>query len=149
MAKGQMKGNKEAKKPKSGVPAPEAGGDRLTKKCYMDAMLRFQFDERKGLEALVYIASKWPGITAFFASKVLFFAEKRHMNEYARPIVADTFIAMANGPVPRLYMISLRATWRTPATLRRSWRRCLSSARAMQRSPRGERRTKTLCHPAI
>ena len=40
------------------------------------------------------------GITAFFAAKVLFFAEKSHLNRYARPIVADTFIAMPNGPVP-------------------------------------------------
>jgi uncharacterized phage-associated protein len=63
-------------------------------------MLRFQFDEKKGVEALTYIASKWPGITAFFASKVLFFAEKYHLNRYARPIVADTFIAMPSGPVP-------------------------------------------------
>jgi Protein of unknown function (DUF4065) len=63
-------------------------------------MLRFQFDEKKGVEALVYTASQWPGITAFFASKALFFAEKFHLNKYARPIVADTFVAMPSGPVP-------------------------------------------------
>jgi uncharacterized phage-associated protein len=51
-------------------------------------------------EALTYVASKWPEITAFFAAKVLFFAEKSHLNRYGRPIVADTFIAMPNGPVP-------------------------------------------------
>jgi len=62
--------------------------------------MRFQFDERKGTEALVYIANAWPNVTIFFASKVLFFAEKRHLNAYGRPIVADTFIAMSNGPVP-------------------------------------------------
>lgn len=64
------------------------------------ANLRFQFNETKGLEALTYIANKWPGVTVFYASKVLFFAEKYHLNRYARPIVADTFIAMPNGPVP-------------------------------------------------
>jgi hypothetical protein len=37
--------------------------------------LRFQFDEKKAVEALTYIASKWPGITAFFAAKVLFSAK--------------------------------------------------------------------------
>ncbi|HSX53856.1 MAG TPA: Panacea domain-containing protein [Sphingomonas sp.] len=62
--------------------------------------LRFQFDERKGTEALAYIAAKWPNVTIFYASKVLFFAEKKHLNAYGRPIVADTFIAMPNGPVP-------------------------------------------------
>ncbi|WIY26957.1 Panacea domain-containing protein [Parasedimentitalea psychrophila] len=63
-------------------------------------MMRFQFDEKKGVEALTYIASMWDEITPFFAAKVLFFAEKYHLNRYARPIVGDTFIAMANGPVP-------------------------------------------------
>jgi uncharacterized phage-associated protein len=63
-------------------------------------MLRFQFDEKKGVEALIYVGSKWPSVTAFYASKVLFFAEKFHLNRYARPIVADTFIAMPSGPVP-------------------------------------------------
>lgn len=62
--------------------------------------MRFQFDERKGTEALAYIAEKWPDVTVFYASKVLFFAEKEHLNAYGRPIVADTFIAMPNGPVP-------------------------------------------------
>jgi uncharacterized phage-associated protein len=62
--------------------------------------LRFQFNERKGTEALAYITSRWPNISAFFASKVLFYAEKEHLNTFARPIVADTFIAMPNGPVP-------------------------------------------------
>lgn len=63
-------------------------------------MLRFQFDEKKGVEALTYVALKWPDVTAFFAAKVLFFAEKQHLNRYSRPIVGDTFIAMPNGPVP-------------------------------------------------
>lgn len=62
--------------------------------------MRFQFDERKGTEALAFIAEHWPDVTAFFASKVLFFAEKEHLNTYGRPIVADTFIAMPAGPVP-------------------------------------------------
>ncbi|MBA3525991.1 MAG: SocA family protein [Sphingomonas sp.] len=62
--------------------------------------LRFQFDERKGREALAYIASRWPNVTVFYASKALFFAEKAHLNRYGRPIVADTFVAMPNGPVP-------------------------------------------------
>ena len=62
--------------------------------------LRFQFDEKKGVETLTYIASRWPGVTAFFAAKVLFFAEKSHLNRYSRPIEGDTFIAMPNGPVP-------------------------------------------------
>jgi len=62
--------------------------------------VQFQFSEKKGIEALIYIASKWPGVSAFFASQVLFFAEKKHLNRYARPIAGDTFIATPAGPVP-------------------------------------------------
>ncbi len=63
-------------------------------------MLRFQFDERKGVETLTYVASKWPELTAFYAAKIIFFAEKQHLNRYSRPIIGDTFVAMTNGPVP-------------------------------------------------
>lgn len=63
-------------------------------------MLRFPFDERKALEAFVLIAQQWPGISAFFSAKVLFLAEKDHLNRFGRPIIGDRFIAMENGPVP-------------------------------------------------
>jgi uncharacterized phage-associated protein len=62
--------------------------------------IRFKFSEEKALEALCWIARKWPGITPFYVAKVMFYAEKRHLNTYGRPIIADTFIAMKNGPVP-------------------------------------------------
>lgn len=64
------------------------------------ADLKFQFDEEKAVATLAYVASKWPRVTAFYAAKIIFFAEKMHLNRYARPIFADTFVAMTNGPVP-------------------------------------------------
>jgi uncharacterized phage-associated protein len=63
-------------------------------------MVRFQFNESKALEALVYIAERWPGITPFYVAKVLFFADKDHLQKYGRPVLGDVFIAMDNGPVP-------------------------------------------------
>jgi uncharacterized phage-associated protein len=77
-------------------------GDLSTVLIYVLDMfhLKFSFSEEKALEALTFIASKWPRVTPFFAAKVLYFAEKEHLNLYARPIVGDTFIAMPNGPVP-------------------------------------------------
>jgi uncharacterized phage-associated protein len=62
--------------------------------------LRFKFSEDKALEALCWIAREWPGVTAFYVSKIMFYAEKFHLNRYGRPIMADTFKAMENGPVP-------------------------------------------------
>jgi len=62
--------------------------------------LKFSFNDAKALEALAFIASERPGFTPLYVSKVLFFAEKWHINRYGRPIIADTYIAMPRGPVP-------------------------------------------------
>lgn len=62
--------------------------------------LHFHINEDKAVEVLAYIASKLPGASEAHVAKVLFYAEKEHLNRYARPIVADTYIAMQWGPVP-------------------------------------------------
>jgi hypothetical protein len=63
-------------------------------------MLRFNLSEKKALEALVFVAKEWPEITAFYAAKVFFFADKEHLNTYGRPVIGDRYIAMDHGPVP-------------------------------------------------
>ncbi|WP_366556723.1 Panacea domain-containing protein [Aquibaculum sediminis] len=63
-------------------------------------MLRFPFDEKKALEAVVLVAKAWPGITPFYAAKIFFLADKNHLSRYGRPVVGDRYIAMQNGPVP-------------------------------------------------
>jgi uncharacterized phage-associated protein len=63
-------------------------------------MIRFNFDESKTLEALVYVARAWDAITPFYLSKVLFFADRNHLRAYGRPITGDSYIAMVDGPVP-------------------------------------------------
>lgn len=62
--------------------------------------LKFRISEEKAIEALVWITSEWKNITPFYLSKVLFFAEKEHLNKHGRPVIADTYIAMPWGPVP-------------------------------------------------
>jgi hypothetical protein len=66
----------------------------------LELMIRFSFNEKKALEALVLVATEWPGITAFYASKAVFLADKHHLNKFGRPVVGDRYIAMDNGPVP-------------------------------------------------
>ena len=43
-------------------------------------MIRFNFNEAKTVEAVVFIARRWPepGITPFYLAKVLFFADRNH-----------------------------------------------------------------------
>jgi len=69
-------------------------------------VIRFNFDESKVVETLVYIASAWPKITPFYLSKVLFIADRDHLRQFGRPVTGDAYIAMDNGPVPsRVYDI--------------------------------------------
>jgi hypothetical protein len=63
-------------------------------------MVRFNFNETKVLEALVFIGQRWPGITPFHLAKVMFFADRDHLRAYGRPVTGESYIAMANGPVP-------------------------------------------------
>lgn len=58
------------------------------------------FDGKKALEVLVWIASKADEVDQFRASKICYFADKDHLNEYGRPIIGDKYRAMKYGPVP-------------------------------------------------
>lgn len=56
------------------------------------------FDIQKAIEAIVYIAHKNSDL--FHIVKVLFFADKYHLEHYGRLITGDSYIAMKDGPVP-------------------------------------------------
>lgn len=73
--------------------------------------VKFAFNEEKAVEALALIAQEHPGFTPLFVSKVLFFAEKWHLNRYGRPILADTYIAMPKGPVPSTVKNYIDENW--------------------------------------
>ena len=60
-------------------------------------------DIKTSIQSLYYIATKYHNSSGdtnkMAALKLLFFAEKYHMQQYARSITNDTFFAMKNGPV--------------------------------------------------
>ena len=62
--------------------------------------MKFAFHEGKAIEAMALIAKLLPGVSPLYVSKILFYAEKWHLNRFGRPILADTYIAMPLGPVP-------------------------------------------------
>jgi uncharacterized phage-associated protein len=68
----------------------------------MPSNIKFRVNEDKILETLVYIAKKRPRIDVFHVCKVLYFADKDHLNRYGRPILGDTYFALHQGPVPTL-----------------------------------------------
>lgn len=67
---------------------------------YNPAMaIKFKTNARKSLEVILWLANKRPGIDFHAILKLLFFADKRHLNAWGRPIVGDTYKALPYGPV--------------------------------------------------
>lgn len=64
--------------------------------------MRFRVNQEKVVEALAWLAVKQPGITPYYVAKILYFADKAHLNRYGRPVLGDRYIAMEHGPVPSL-----------------------------------------------
>lgn len=72
-------------------------------------MLKFNFEPDKALAALLYVSHRLmersvtnPTVTPDIhrISKILYFADQKHLARYGRPILGDFFIAMKDGPVP-------------------------------------------------
>lgn len=60
----------------------------------------FNFNNKKILEVVLWLANEKPGISFHTLAKVLFFADVAHLNKYGRPITGDNWCAMPYGPVP-------------------------------------------------
>lgn len=61
---------------------------------------RFAFEPEKALEAILYIARRLRHPTLHTISKVLYFADQKHLRDYGRLICGDNYVAMKHGPVP-------------------------------------------------
>lgn len=57
-------------------------------------------DKEKLLQSLLYIAYKAPGADIYHVPKILYFAEKRHLQTYGRLICGSTYAKLPLGPVP-------------------------------------------------
>ena len=63
-------------------------------------MQNCEFDKDAALASIIYIASKVKNPTFHTISKLLYFADKKHLDEYGRFICGDNYVAMKHGPVP-------------------------------------------------
>jgi uncharacterized phage-associated protein len=66
----------------------------------MNPKIFYHINYEKAVEALVWLADQKPGIDIYHVAKVLFYADKKHINGYGRPILGDSYICMEYGPVP-------------------------------------------------
>ncbi|MDR0368878.1 MAG: SocA family protein [Bacteroidales bacterium] len=58
------------------------------------------FDIHKALNAVLYITQKLKRNDFHKIFKILYFSDREHLSDYGRSITGDTYIAMADGPVP-------------------------------------------------
>lgn len=63
-------------------------------------MIKFKPNEKKTLEVVLFLAHAKPGMDIYRILKVLFLADKWHLNSYGRPIAGEQYVAMKYGPVP-------------------------------------------------
>lgn len=64
----------------------------------------FEFDAKVAVEAVLYLATKSQEPTFHHIAKLLYFADRLHLERYGRFICGDDYVAMKNGPVPsRVY----------------------------------------------
>lgn len=59
-----------------------------------------KFNETKTVNAVLYVVSKLKRKDFHKIFKILYFADREHLNKYARTITGDRYIAMSDGPVP-------------------------------------------------
>src|ERR1041385_8562498 len=57
-------------------------------------------DKRKAIETIIYVARKAPIADRFHVCKIIYFADKYHLQHYGRFVFGDYYVAMKNGPVP-------------------------------------------------
>lgn len=64
-------------------------------------VVKFNFNINKSISAIGYVLSNLNGTTDFHKIfKIIYFADQKHLVDYARPITGDYFVAMEYGPVP-------------------------------------------------
>ena len=70
--------------------------------------MTFLLDKEKSVEAALYVVNNIRGCDMHKLSKILYFADQKHLADYGRPITGDTYIAMTNGPVPSFIYDALK-----------------------------------------
>lgn len=69
----------------------------------------FPFEPERALASLLYVAERLRQPTLHSISKILYFADKRHLWKYGSLMFGDQYVAMENGPVPSAIYDMLKA----------------------------------------
>lgn len=69
------------------------GGDDM-------ANITFQFNREKAIETILYLSPRISGSDIYGICKLLYLADKTHLEKYGRFIFGETYCAMENGATP-------------------------------------------------
>lgn len=62
--------------------------------------IEFKVNYKKTLEAILYILNSRPRVNMYNLLKVVFEADKIHLNQAGRPVTGDTYLKLEHGTVP-------------------------------------------------
>jgi uncharacterized phage-associated protein len=63
--------------------------------------IKFKLNTQKRLEAILWLVNQGDNkLTKYYLLKMIYYAEKYHLNHYGRPVIGDELSAMPKGPVP-------------------------------------------------
>ncbi len=81
--------------------------------------INYRVNYEKAIETIVWLADQKPNIDIYHVAKILFYADKAHVNKYARPITGDNYICMEYGPVPSsIRDLITKNSWLNPIHLK-------------------------------
>src|ERR1700694_4392351 len=64
-------------------------------------MAKAKFDQRKALHEILFVVTHLPKPgNVYNVLKCLYYADRKHLQEYGRQIYGETFYALEHGPVP-------------------------------------------------
>ncbi len=68
----------------------------------MRSKIQFNINYQKAVEVVLYVLSQFKdsGLNTYNLLKMIFAADKYHLNKYGRPVTGDTYIKMSYGTVP-------------------------------------------------
>lgn len=71
--------------------------------------ISFPFNTRKAVEVIAWLVNEKPGVDLYTIVKVLYYADKDHLQRYGRPVIGDRYFAMEHGMVPSIVYDALSA----------------------------------------
>lgn len=65
-----------------------------------DLIENLRFDSEKAIETIVYLAERAPIADIYHIGKIVYFADRIHLDNYGRELFGDQYNALKDGPVP-------------------------------------------------